>query len=479
MTSDEKAAPRLSLRQLIWICLGAITMALIISTAFSMLERGYVTQAMVRLSRRVLPAQEQVAALNTAYVDQETGQRGFMLTADQAFLTPYNAGKAQADRLVAQIRATLAGDDEANRRLDAVVVAGTNWMTQAAEPQIAARRAGSIPPDQLESMTLSGKRLFDEVRGQLSALGARAGELIAQQLRRVHAAQRMANIVQGAAAFLLLAVVITAVWLLHRFLTRPVNSVLHDVTAVAEGDYDRAIRSAGLREVAVLADAAETMRDNLRANTTLLLDAERRDEQARIAADLHDRTIQRVFGLGLELTSAAQRRSPDLTRLVHETDRIIADLRRIVFNLNVAANPSDDAVGLCNAIIKVVEDSATDLGFTPDLEFSGPIDDRAPLGAARTETLAVLNESLTNIGRHAQASAATIHVATLDSQLRLIVRDNGIGSSAVDPGDDLRRDIQYRAKQFGGHGTIRTAGDDGGTIVEWVIPLAYRDQSHG
>src|SRR6516165_6904694 len=281
MTNDEKAAPRLSLRQLIWICLGAITVSLIVSTAFSMLERGYVTQAMVRLSRRVLPAQEQVAALNRAYIDQETGQRGFMLTADQAFLDPYDAGKAQADRLDAQIRATLSGDDEANRRLDAVVVAATDWMTQAAEPQIAARRAGSIPPDQLESMTLSGKRLFDEVRGQLSALGARAGELIAQQLRRVHAAQRMANIVQGAAAFLLLAVVITAVWLLHRFLTRPVNSVLHDVTAVAEGDYDRAIRSAGLREVAVLADAAETMRDNLRANTTLLLDAERRDDPAR------------------------------------------------------------------------------------------------------------------------------------------------------------------------------------------------------
>src|SRR6516164_8183417 len=135
MTSDEKAAPGLSLRQLIWICLGAITMALIISTAFSMLERGYVTQAMARLSRRVLPAQEQVAALNTAYVDQETGQRGFMLTADQAFLTPYNAGKAQADRLVAQIRATLAGDDEANRRLDAVVVAGTNWMTRPPNPR--------------------------------------------------------------------------------------------------------------------------------------------------------------------------------------------------------------------------------------------------------------------------------------------------------------------------------------------------------
>ena len=472
MTRDKTAAPRLSLRQLIWICLGAITMALIVSTAFSMLERGYVTQAMVRLSRRVLPAQEQVAALNTAYVDQETGQRGFMLTADQAFLSTYDAGKAQADRLVAKIRVTLAGDDEANRRLDAVVAAATEWTTQAAEPQIAARRAGPIPPEQLQAMTVSGKRFFDELRARLSVLGARASELIAQQLHRVHAAQKLANVVQGAAALLLMTVVIIAVWLLHRFLTRPVNSVLHDVTAVAEGDYDRAIRSAGLREVAVLADAAETMRDNLRANTTRLLDAERRDEQARIAADLHDRTIQRVFRLGLEITSAAQRRSPDLRPFVDETDRIIADLRGIVFNLNVAANPSDNQVGLCNAIIKVVEDRATDLGFTPDLEFSGPIDERAPRGGARTETLAVLNESLANIGRHAKASAATIHVATFDSRLRLIVRDNGIGSAAVDPGGDLGRDIRQRAEQLGGYGAIRNADEDGGTIVEWVIPLA-------
>ena len=119
-----------------------------------------------------------------------------------------------------------------------------------------------------------------------------------------------------------------------------------------------------------------------------------------------------------------------------------------------------------------LEDSSTDLGFTPDLEFSGPIDERAPQGVARTETLAVLDESLTNIGRHAQASAATIHVATLDSQLRLIVRDNGIGSTAVDASDNLLRDIQHRAKQLGGSGTVRNAGDDGGTIVEWVIPLA-------
>src|SRR6516225_2585961 len=102
---------------------------------------------MDQLSQHMLPAQEQVAELSKAYVDQETGQRGFMLTADQTFLEPYSAGKTAADRLVADLQASLAGDAEAGRRLNAVVVAAQEWVTQAAEPQIAARRARSIPPD--------------------------------------------------------------------------------------------------------------------------------------------------------------------------------------------------------------------------------------------------------------------------------------------------------------------------------------------
>ena len=470
---NEKATPRLSLRQLIWICLGTITVVFVVSTACSVLGRVNVARAMNQLSEHMLPAQEQVAALGKTYVDQETGQRGFMLTADQAFLEPYAAGKAGSDRLVAELRASTAGDGGASRRLNAVAAAAEDWVTQAAEPQIAARRAGSITPDQLETMTLSGKRLFDQLRARLSALEARTGELIAQQVDRVHTAQRWANIAQGTAALLPLGVVITSLWLLHRVLTRPVDGVLADVTAVAEGDYDRAIRSTGLREVAVLADAAETMRDNLRTRTTRLLDTERRDEQARIAADIHDRTIQRVFALGLELTSAGQRRSPDLTPFVDETDRIIDDLRKIVFNLNLAeANPADDAVGLCSAIIDVVENSVSVLGFTPDLEFDGPVDKGTAQHATRTEILAVLRESLSNIARHAQASAASIRLTATDDQLRLTVRHNGIDATTVDPSGNGSPEIHRRAQEFGGYATIRKAGDNGGTIVEWVIPLA-------
>jgi CHASE3 domain sensor protein len=172
MIRNEKATPRLSLRALIWICLGAITVVFVVSSAFSVFGRINVARAMNQLSEHMLPVREQVAALSTAYVDQETGQRGFMLTAAQASLEPYVAGKTQADRLVAQLRTSLAGDGEASRRLNAVVAAA-DWTTRAAEPQIATRRTGSIPADQLEAMTLSGKRLFDELRSRLSALEAR------------------------------------------------------------------------------------------------------------------------------------------------------------------------------------------------------------------------------------------------------------------------------------------------------------------
>ncbi len=88
MIRNEEATPRLSLRQLIWVCLGTINGVFVVSTVFSVLGRVNVARAMNQLSEHMLPAREQVAALSRTYVDQETGQRGFMLTADQAFLEP-------------------------------------------------------------------------------------------------------------------------------------------------------------------------------------------------------------------------------------------------------------------------------------------------------------------------------------------------------------------------------------------------------
>jgi CheY-like chemotaxis protein/signal transduction histidine kinase/CHASE3 domain sensor protein len=248
------------------------------------------------LSGRVLPAQDDVAALGRAYVDQETGQRGFMLTGNKSFLDPYTQGSVEADRLVAALRNNLGGDVEASQRLTAVVAAAAEWTAQAADPQIAARRAGPIAPDQLDAMTQSGKRLFDTLRTQLSALQARASQLIDAQLEQVNTAQLIANWAQGIASALLFAVVGATLWLSRRLLTRPVNSVLGDVTAVANGAYDRPIRSAGPKEIAVLAAAAETMRDNLHVTNASLADQAAVSEKARRSKEIQAHLLTEVQG---------------------------------------------------------------------------------------------------------------------------------------------------------------------------------------
>ena len=209
--------------------------------------------------------------------------------------------------------------------------------------------------------------------GKLSDHVAPLDELAVHQLLLIHSAQRVANIVQLSAAGIFAAVVIATIVLVHR-LVRPLNTLVAEVRTVADGNYDQPISLAGPREIAELSEAVEEMRENLRASTVQLLDSERRSEQARIAADVHDRIIQRVFGLGLGLTSAAARRNPDLQPFIDETDEIIRDLREVIFNLSDFAS-SDRRVRLRSEVFAILERSAAALGFTPTLQFDGPVDD--------------------------------------------------------------------------------------------------------
>ena len=286
MNVGKQATSKRSLRQMIWACLAMMTVLFLVSATSSVVALETVTHATERLNGHLLPLQDRVVEFGKTYVDEETGQRGFMLTGNEVSLEPYKTGKASIQQLTAQLDADLADDAEASRRLNAVVAAGESWVSEIAEPQIAARRAGFIPPEQLAPMTLAGKRLFDELRKQISGLDARVHELIAEQFDRIHVARERAIIAQSLAAFLLLVGVIASDWLLRRTLTRPVESVLRDVTAVAGGDYDRTINSAGMREISALADAAETMRDSMRNQTAALQEANDANERARRSKEI-------------------------------------------------------------------------------------------------------------------------------------------------------------------------------------------------
>jgi len=292
--TDKEKTTKLSLQQLIWMCVGMITFAYVFSMGFALAGRFTVADAVHELSAKTLPAQDDVAALGRAYVDQETGLRGFMLTGGESFLEPYNQGRAEADRLVGNLRRNLASDAEGSQQLTDVVAAATAWTSDAAEPEIAARRAGSVSPAQLDSMTQTGKLHFDILRTKLSALQTRTGQLIDGQLDRVNSAQLMANIAQGVGSFLLFATVGATIWVLRRLLTRPFKSVLTDVTAVADGAYDRPIHVVGPREVAALAGAAETMRDNMNVANARLEDQAVVSEKARRSKEIQAKLMTEV-----------------------------------------------------------------------------------------------------------------------------------------------------------------------------------------
>jgi signal transduction histidine kinase len=156
------------------------------------------------------------------------------------------------------------------------------------------------------------------------------------------------------------------------------------------------------------------------------------DDRNRIAADLHDHVIQRLFAAGLTLHSVAKMRDGGTaanTRIVDtigNLDETISQIRTTIFQLHrdTGAVESD----LRGRVLDVVTEVAPALGFAPSIRLSGPLQTTVPIGLA-DDLVAVLREALSNIARHARAASA--HVAlTVDTKLTLVVVDDGVGCSA-------------------------------------------------
>ncbi|MGY1633500.1 CHASE3 domain-containing protein [Geodermatophilus sp. SYSU D01186] len=468
--------PRLtSLRAVVRSAVAVLIVMLVGSAAVTGAARATVAGAQRTLSDRVLPAQQATSDLATAYVNQETGHRGFLLTGDPVFLQPYDQGRAAADRLQARLAGLLSDDAEGLELLQAVEAAGERWRTTVAAPGHAARGEGPLADAEARSLAVDGKAQFDTLRSRVGALEDRTVELTAAQLARIRGAQSLANAIAVSAAALAVAVGLGTWLFLDRRLTRPLQRLLDDVRVVADGDYDRRIDRRGPQELSLVADAVDRMRGSVVASSRERVAAQHeltlRHEHDRMAADLHDRTIQRVFGLGLQLASAGRRRpelAPVADPLIEETDRIIRELRTVIFELN--RRGSDAGESLRGRTIGVVEDGARALGFTPSLEFSGPVDTVVPEETS-VEVLAVLRESLSNVARHARATRTDVCLQVRDGVLELTVQDDGVGVESAAPRGNGLANLHARARRLGGQAGVGPAPDGGGTVVSWRVPV--------
>jgi signal transduction histidine kinase len=196
------------------------------------------------------------------------------------------------------------------------------------------------------------------------------------------------------------------------------------------------------------------------------------NERDRIARDLHDLVIQRVFGAGMRLTSmvpAMPAATGDRLRdVVEELDNVIADIRTTIFDLTAQEVAGQ---GLRADVLQLTTDAAERLGYRPQVRFVGAVDTIADRERA-DQFLAVLRESLSNVIRHAAATAVEVTVAADDKELVLVVADNGVGlvPGAPPSGGFGLRNMEARAASLGGTCSVRP-NEPQGAVVEWRVPL--------
>jgi signal transduction histidine kinase len=198
------------------------------------------------------------------------------------------------------------------------------------------------------------------------------------------------------------------------------------------------------------------------------------EDRERIARDLHDVVIQRLFATGLQLQSAAPlaMRSDVAKRInaaVDDLDSTIRDIRRAIFELRAPTNAP-----LRTEIRDTVRAAAASLGFAPTLEMSGPIDSAVP-DAVRPDLLAVLQEALSNAARHAEAGWVTVGVHVEPGRVVVTVEDDGRGTDPAAARGGLIN-MRERAKTHHGEFEIRPARPHG-TVVYWSAQ--FRDARTG
>jgi signal transduction histidine kinase len=196
------------------------------------------------------------------------------------------------------------------------------------------------------------------------------------------------------------------------------------------------------------------------------------EDRDRIARDLHDLVIQRLYATGMSLEGTmpmiSRREVSDRVRnAVDAMDDTIRDIRATIFALQSRSRAS--VPRLRADVVALADEMAEMLGFAPALRLGSGLDSRAS-GELSEQVLAVLREALSNAARHSAATRVDVTVDTgPDGMLTVLVRDNGRGIQETTRRSGLAN-LAGRAEKLGGQLRVSPA-DGGGTELEWRVPL--------
>ena len=196
------------------------------------------------------------------------------------------------------------------------------------------------------------------------------------------------------------------------------------------------------------------------------------EDRERIARDLHDTVIQRLFATGLALQGAAARAGdPEMVdRLQHaveDLDDTVRHIRTTIFELQRQRIPGRS---IRQEVLDLVSEAAEPVDIHHVVRFDGPIDLGVPDDIA-DQLVAVVREAVTNVVKHAGAHTVEVDLVLSEHHLELQVSDDGAGLPEVLRADgNGLRNLRARAERLGGEMLVEP-GERAGTVLVWRVPL--------
>jgi sigma-B regulation protein RsbU (phosphoserine phosphatase) len=262
------------------------------------------TDLRTEVDTRLQPAAADARRLARALVDQETGERGFVITGERDFLEPYDAGRKQERSRIRALRRTFADDPAMLARVDRVASAADLWRRVGPAREIRARTAGGPAVAERLVAEGEGKRAFDRVRRQQDVLIVAIEQRVADTEDSAADSERFLRYVLLTSSALLLVLVLAIAVLLRQWVLMPVETLRSSLRRVAAGDLDSPVRAVGPPEVEAIGADAEAMRRRLLAELDTSRAALEGLEQhspvvAGMRAELAAQPLTGVLGLGV------------------------------------------------------------------------------------------------------------------------------------------------------------------------------------